>query len=129
MTAYGADQGASAGPEHPEHPEEPVEIPANTPPPAPAVASTKPILKVAPSAPQVTPSTPPVIPPYPSHLLHLSQGLLYPLSRADYRHSDPVHCHPEAPPFVDQPMPPEEPITGETGAVEPSSPHHPSATI
>ena len=63
MTAYGADQGASAGPEHPEHPEEPVEIPANTPPPAPAVASTKPILKVAPSAPQATPRTPLVIPP------------------------------------------------------------------
>ena len=64
MTAYdGADQGAPAGPEHPEHPEEPVEIPANTPPPAPAVASTEPILKVAPSAPQVTPSTPRVIPP------------------------------------------------------------------
>ena len=66
MTAYGADQGAPARPEHPEHPdhpEEPVEIPADTSPPAPAVASTEPIPKVAPSAPQAIPSTSPVIPP------------------------------------------------------------------
>ena len=66
MTAYGADQGAPARPEHPEHPdhpEEPVEIPADTSPHAPVVASTEPIPKVAPSAPQATPSTPPVIPP------------------------------------------------------------------
>ena len=35
----------------------------------------------------------------------------------------------QAPPFVDQPMPPEEPPTGEAEAAEPSSPHHPPATI
>ena len=56
MTAYGgADQGAPARPEHPEEPEEPVDIPANTQPPAPAVASTEPIPEVPPSAPQATP--------------------------------------------------------------------------
>ena len=49
--------------------------------------------------------------------------------------SAPEHATPsppepsQAPPFVDQPMPPEEPITGETAATEPSSPHHPPATI
>ncbi|XP_034700963.1 uncharacterized protein LOC117925978 [Vitis riparia] len=63
MTAYGADQGAPIGPEHPDQPEEPVDILADTPPPAPAVASTEHILEVAPSAPQATPQTPPVIPP------------------------------------------------------------------
>ena len=77
MTAYGADQGAPSGPEHPE---EPVEIPANTPPPAPIVASTEPIPKVPPSAPQATPQTPLLFHPHQSHLLQLSQGLLYPLS-------------------------------------------------
>ena len=63
MTACGADQGAPVGPEHPDQPEEPVEIPTNTPPPAPAVAFTDPIPKVPPSAPQATPQTPSVIPP------------------------------------------------------------------
>ncbi|RVW80056.1 hypothetical protein CK203_055794 [Vitis vinifera] len=50
MTAYGADEGAPTGPEHPEipHPEQPeepqpVEIPADSSPPAPAVASIEPI--------------------------------------------------------------------------------------
>ena len=60
MTAYGADQGAPAGPEHPD---QPVEIPADSPPPAPAVASIEHILEVAPSAPQATPRTPLIIPP------------------------------------------------------------------
>ena len=35
----------------------------------------------------------------------------------------------QAPPFVHQTMPPEEQTTGEAEAVEPSSPHHPPATI
>ena len=63
MIAYGADQRAPIRPDHPKQPKEPIEIPADTPPPAPVVASTEPIPKVAPSAPQATPSTPPVIPP------------------------------------------------------------------
>ena len=66
MTAYGADQGAPSGPEHPE---EPVEIPANTPPPAPAMAFTEPIPKVPPSASQATPQTPLLFHPHQSHLL------------------------------------------------------------
>ena len=55
MTAYGANQGAPTGPEHPEQPEELVEIPVDTPPPTPTVASTEPIPEVPPSAPQATP--------------------------------------------------------------------------
>ncbi|RVW64003.1 hypothetical protein CK203_049359 [Vitis vinifera] len=35
----------------------------------------------------------------------------------------------QAPPFVDQPMPPEEPPTGEAEAAEPSSPQHHPPTI
>nr|CAN77625.1 hypothetical protein VITISV_037011 [Vitis vinifera] len=50
MTAYGgADQGAPAGLE------EPVDIPADTQPPAPAMASSEPTPEVPPSAPQATP--------------------------------------------------------------------------
>ena len=63
MTTYGADQGAPTGLEHLEHPEELVEIPVDTPPPAPTVAFTEHILEVTPSIPQATPQTPPVIPP------------------------------------------------------------------
>ena len=63
MTAYGADQGAPAGPEHPEQLEELVDIPADTQPPAPAVASSEPTPKVPPSAPQATPQPPPVTAP------------------------------------------------------------------
>ena len=69
MTAYGADQGAPARPEHleishPEQPEEPqlVEIPTDMRAPTPTVPSTKPIPEVTPSAPPTTPGTPPVIP-------------------------------------------------------------------
>ena len=61
MTAYGgADQGEPAGPKHLE---QPVDIPADTQPPAPAVASSEPTPEVSPSAPQVTPQPPPIIPP------------------------------------------------------------------
>ena len=64
MTAYGgADQGAPARPEYPGQPEEPVDIPADTQPPAPAVAPIEHILKVPPFASQATPQPPPVIPP------------------------------------------------------------------
>ena len=65
MTAYGAEPGAPAGPEHPEEPQL-VEIPADMRAPthaAPTVASPEPSLEVAPSAAQATPRTPPVIPP------------------------------------------------------------------
>ena len=45
-------------------------------------------------------------------------------------HSIPIPPEPsQAPPFVHQTMPPEEPTTGEAEAAEPSSPHHPPATI
>nr|CAN66654.1 hypothetical protein VITISV_014607 [Vitis vinifera] len=45
-------------------------------------------------------------------------------------HSIPIPPEPsQAPPFVHQTMPPEEPTTGEAKAAEPSSPHHPPATI
>nr|CAN83913.1 hypothetical protein VITISV_001895 [Vitis vinifera] len=64
MTVYGgANQGAPAGPEHPEQPEEPIDIPTNTQPPAPVVASSEPTPKVPPSTPQATPQPPPIIPP------------------------------------------------------------------
>ena len=49
--------------------------------------------------------------------------------------SAPEHATPSPPepshasPFVEQTMPPEEPTTGEAEAAEPSSPHHPPATI
>ena len=55
MIAYGADQGALAGPEHSDQPEELVEIPVDIPPPAPAMASSEPTPEVPPSAPQATP--------------------------------------------------------------------------
>ena len=61
MTSYGgADQGAPAGPEQPE---ELVEPPADTQPPAPAVAPTEPPPEIPSSAPHATPQPPPVIPP------------------------------------------------------------------
>ena len=64
MTAYGgADQEAPVGPEHPEQPEELLDIPADTQPPAPAVASSEPTPEVPPSAPQATPQPPSDIPP------------------------------------------------------------------
>ena len=101
ITAYGvADQGAPVGPEQPE---EPVDIPAHTQTPAPAVASSEPTPEVPPSTPQATPQPPPVIPPTP----------------------EPS----QAPPFVDQPMPPKKPPIREAEAVEPSSPQHHPPTI
>ncbi|RVW28483.1 hypothetical protein CK203_113663 [Vitis vinifera] len=147
--------GSPAGPEHPEipypeQPEEPqpVEIPVDITPSAPTVASSEPIPDVAPFAPQATPRTPLLFHPYQSHPIHLSLGLLYPLSRADFRHSDPAYCHLEAvqhhlgiisapehpipippepsqaPPFVHQTMPPEEPTTGEAEAEVPLPPYN-----
>ena len=72
MTAYDAELGALAGPEHPEipqpkHPEEPQPVKL----PAPIVPSLGPMPKVAPSAPPAAPRTLPVAPatsepPHPS---------------------------------------------------------------
>nr|CAN62448.1 hypothetical protein VITISV_024008 [Vitis vinifera] len=180
MTAYGADQGAPA---RPEHPEEPVEIPVDTSPPAPTVAPTEHIPEVAPSTPQATPQTPPVIPPtlepspsaepritipiieykglcHTFQALATSQSILTQQMTALRAHQEqiiatqtqhttilrqiqhhlgiisaPEHAIPsppepsQAPPFVDQPMPPEEPTTEEAEPIEPSSPHHPPNTI
>ena len=63
MTAYDAELGAPAGPEHPEipqpkHPDEPQPVKL----PAPTVPSIGPMPKVAPSAPPATPGTPSVVP-------------------------------------------------------------------
>nr|CAN67232.1 hypothetical protein VITISV_028396 [Vitis vinifera] len=52
-------------------------------------------------------------------------GIISPLE-----HSIPIPPEPsQAPPIVHQTMPSEEPTTGEAEAAEPSSPHHPPATI
>ena len=180
MTAYGADQGAPAGPEHPD---QPIKIPTDTPPPAPAVASTEHIPEVAPYAPQATPQTPPVIPPIsepcPStepriaipiieyrrlchtfQALATSQSILTQQMTVLRAHQEQIiatqtqhtailrqiqhhlgiisaleHAIPSTPepsqalPFVEKTMPLEEPTTGEAEVVEPSSPHHPLATI
>ncbi|RVW63997.1 hypothetical protein CK203_049389 [Vitis vinifera] len=72
MTAYGgADQGAPAGPEQPE---ELVEPPADTQPPAPAVAPTEPPPEIPSSAPHATPQPPLSFHLHQHHLLQLSQG-------------------------------------------------------
>ena len=176
MTAYGgADQGAPAGPKHPEQPE-PIDIPTDTQPPAPAMASSKPTSKVPPSAPQVTPPTskpspsaePRIVIPiieyrglcHTFQALATSQSILTQQMTALRAHQEHIiatqaqntailrqiqhhlgiilaleHAIPsppepsQAPPFVDQPMPPEEPTTGEVEAAEPSSPQHPPPTI
>ena len=184
MTAYGdADQGAPTGPEHPEQPEERVEIPVDTQPPAPAVASSEPTPEVPSFAPQATPHPPPVIPPtsVPSPsaepriaipiikyrgLCHTYQALATSQSiftqqittlhahqeqiaatqaqhiailRQIQHHlgimSAPKHVIPsppepsQVPPFVDQPMPHEEPPTREAEVAEPSCPQHHPPTI
>ncbi|KAL6340595.1 hypothetical protein AAG906_010503 [Vitis piasezkii] len=140
--------------EYPNQQDEPVEIPADTPPPAPVVASTEPIPEVPLSALQATPQTPPIIPPIskpsPSSepriaipiikyrgLCHTFQALATSQSILTQQMTalPPEHATlspPEpsqAPSFVHQTMPPEEPPTGEAEAAEPSSPHHPPATI
>ncbi|XP_059598669.1 proline-rich receptor-like protein kinase PERK9 [Vitis vinifera] len=152
MTAYGgADQGAPAGAEQPK---EPVEPPADTHPPAPAVALSEPPPEIPSSAPQATPQPPPVIPPpsapSPSAelrvaipileyrgLSHTYQAQHTAILRQIQHHlgiiSAPEHAIPsssepsQAPPFVDQPMPHQEPPTGE--AAEPSFPQHHPPTI
>ena len=49
---------------------------------------------------------------------------------AALKHATPSPPEPsQAPPFVHQTMPPEESITGEAEASEPSSSHHPPDTI
>ena len=78
MTAYDAEPGAPAGPEHlkipqPERPDEPqpVELLVDMRAPTPVVPSTGPMPEVAPSDPPTAPGTPPVAPatsesPHPS---------------------------------------------------------------
>ncbi|RVW33548.1 hypothetical protein CK203_095932 [Vitis vinifera] len=137
-----------------EQPEDPVDIPADTQPPAPVVAPTEHILEVPPSAPQATPQPPPVIPPtsepspsvepriaipiieyrglcHTFQELATSQSILtQQMTALPLEHAIPSPPEPsQAPPFVDQPMPPEEPTTGEVEAAEPSSPQHPPPTI
>ncbi|RVW72386.1 hypothetical protein CK203_056239 [Vitis vinifera] len=99
-------QGAPAGPKQPE---EPVEIPADTQPPAPAVASSEP-------------------PPEAQHtaILRQIQHRLDITSAPDHAIPSPPEPS-QASSFVDQPMPHEEPPTGE--AAEPSFPQHHPPTI
>ncbi|RVW12301.1 hypothetical protein CK203_104215 [Vitis vinifera] len=100
--------GAPAGPEHPEQLEEPVDIPADTQPPTPAVASSEP-----------TPEA-----------LATSQSILTQQITALRAHQEQIPTRAiTGPSFVDQPMPPEEPPTGEAEAAEPSSPQHHPPTI
>ena len=107
MTAYGgADQGAPTGPEQPEELVEPL---ADTQPPAPTVAPSEP---------------PPVIPPpsapSPSaeiraqHTAILRQIQHHLGITSAPEHAIPSSLEPsQAPSFVDQPMPHQEPPTGE----------------
>ncbi|RVX01211.1 hypothetical protein CK203_036222 [Vitis vinifera] len=136
--------GAPAGPEHPEQPEEPVNIPADTQPPATTVASTSP--SYSPTS-EPSPSAEPriAIPIieyrglcHTFQALATSQSILTQQIIALRAHQEQILLSmaipspPEpsqTPPFVDQPMPPEEPPTGEAEAAEPSSPQHPPATI
>ncbi|RVW19620.1 hypothetical protein CK203_114688 [Vitis vinifera] len=138
------DQGAPVGPEQPD---EPIDIPIDTQPLAPTVAPTEPTPEVPPSAPQATPQPPIVIPhtsrPSPSaepritipiieyrglchtfQALTTSQSILtQQITALPPKHAIPSPPEPsQAPHFVDQPMPPDEPPTGEAEAVEPSSP-------
>ncbi|KAL6332955.1 hypothetical protein AAG906_019966 [Vitis piasezkii] len=138
----------------PRLPKEPVDIPADTPPPAPTMVPTEPIPEVPHSAPQATPQTPLVIPPtsesspsvepriaipiikyrglcHTFQALTISQSILtQQMIALPLEHATPSPPKPaQAPPFIKQTMPPEEPTTGETEAAEPSSPQHPPATI
>ncbi|KAL6310910.1 hypothetical protein AAG906_028044 [Vitis piasezkii] len=128
--------GYPAEPQHEQQPEEPVEIPADTQPPAPA------------ATPQPPPVIPPTSAPSPSaepriaipiieyrglshtyQALATSQSILtQQITTLPPEHAIPSPPEPsQAPPFVDQPMPHEEPPTGE--AAEPSFPQHHPPTI
>nr|CAN69362.1 hypothetical protein VITISV_003869 [Vitis vinifera] len=151
---------------YPEQPNEqqPVEIPADMRAPTPTVPSIEPIPEVTPSAPPATPGTPPtlttsqsiltqqmttlrahqeqIIATQTQHTAILRQiqhhlGILL-----TSEHAIPILLEPtnpsQAPPLIEQTMPPEEPTIGETKAsipsiptstVEPSSPHDPPTTI
>ena len=63
MDQYDSLWWCRPGSTNPEQLEDPVDIPADTQPPAPAVAPIEHILKVPPFASQATPQPPPVIPP------------------------------------------------------------------
>ena len=183
MDQYDSLWWCRPGSTNPEQLEDPVDIPADTQPPAPAVAPIEHILKVPPFASQGTPQPPPVIPPtsepslsvepriaipiieyrglcHTFQALATSQSILTQQMTALRAHQEHIiatqaqntailrqiqhhlgiilaleHAIPsppepsQAPPFVDQPMPPEEPTTGEVEAAEPSSPQHPPPTI
>ena len=136
MTAYGgADQGAPAGAAQPK---EPVEPPADTHPPAPAVAPSELPPEIPSSASHATPQPPPVIPPpsapSPSaeiraqHTAILRQIQHHLGITSAPEHAIPSSSEPsQAPHFIDQPMPHQEPPTGETA--EPSFPQHHPPTI
>ncbi|RVW86070.1 hypothetical protein CK203_038050 [Vitis vinifera] len=144
------NQGAPAGPEHPEQPEEPIDIPADTQPPAPVVASSEPTPEVPPSAPQATPQPPPIIPPHRAisfkhphsadHSLRAHQEQIV-ATQAQHtailrqiqhhlgiisapEHAIPAHQSHHRPLFRDQPMPPEEPPAGEAEAEVPLPPYN-----
>ncbi|RVW58847.1 hypothetical protein CK203_101787 [Vitis vinifera] len=119
---YFEEKGAPTGPEHSE---QPVDILADTQPSAPAVASSEPTLEVPPSLLKPHHSLPLLFHPHQSHLL---QWQLFVLIRVDCCYSGLAYCHLEAPPFIYETMPPEEPPTGEAETVEPSSPQHPPPT-
>ncbi|RVW13606.1 hypothetical protein CK203_088787 [Vitis vinifera] len=114
----------------------------NGPPPAPAVASSEPTPEVSPSTPQVTPQPPPIIPPTsepsPSAEPRIAipiieyRGLCHTFQALATSHSiltQQITTLPQAPPFMHETMPPEEPPTGEAETVEPSSPQHHPPTI
>ncbi|RVW62943.1 hypothetical protein CK203_062859 [Vitis vinifera] len=143
--------GAPAGPEHPEiphpeHPEEPhpIEIPADMRAPAPIVPSTETIPEVAPSASPATQRTLPVIPsisePPPSFepriVISISEYKAYEQIIATQTQHTTILSQIQH--HMEQTMHPEEPTTGEaktstqsipSSAAEPSSSHHPPATI
>ncbi|RVW19093.1 hypothetical protein CK203_087670 [Vitis vinifera] len=124
------------------------------------VVLAEPIPEVTPSALPTTtdsPVIPPTSEPSPSSepriAIPFRMTTLSCSSGADYRHSDPTYCHPEADSapsgiisapkhailiqpepsqalsLVEQTLPSEAPTTREVEASEPSSPHHPPATI
>ncbi|RVW90217.1 hypothetical protein CK203_042016 [Vitis vinifera] len=85
-------------------------------PPAPVVAPTEHIPEVPPSAPQATPQPPPIIPPTSEPSPSTEPRILYPLSSliSAPEHVTPSPSEPaQAPSFIHETTPPEEPTTGE----------------
>ncbi|RVW62571.1 hypothetical protein CK203_061604 [Vitis vinifera] len=152
MTAYGVEPGAPAGLEHPEipHPQQPeepqpVKIPADMR--APALQCPLQSLYLSCTLLLCHTMDSPCIGRFSEHPYSTGDSSSC-SSGADYRHSDSTYCHrqiqhhmgilsapkhlipiiseptepSQAPHFVEQTMPSEEPTTG---AAEPSSSHHP----